>query len=180
MPMSLRSSTSRYGGVAIAIHWLTAIAILAMVVSGLAASNIADRAVELTVLRGHAVMGVLVGILTIFRIVWWLAIDQRPADQPGLSRWQKGASRAVHFGLYAVILVMVSSGIGTVILSGAGAQLIGVASQPLPDFTLAPPFTVHGLLSRLLIALAIAHVGAALWHQFIRRDRLLARMGIGR
>lgn len=30
----------------------------------------------------------------------------------------------------------------------------------------------------MLVLLAL-HVGAALYHQFIRRDRLLARMGIG-
>lgn len=178
--MSLKSSPTRYGGVAIAIHWLTAIAVIGMLASGLAAGNTADEAVKLTLLRGHAVMGVLVGVLTVFRIIWWLAFDRRPADQPGLSSGQRLAAHVVHYGLYAVILVMVASGIATVLLSGAGAQLTGAAPLPLPDFTLAPPFTVHGLLSRVLIALVIGHIAAALWHQFIRRDGLLARMGVGR
>jgi cytochrome b561 len=31
----------------------------------------------------------------------------------------------------------------------------------------------------VLIALLAGHIGAALWHQFIRHDRLLARMGLG-
>jgi len=178
--MSLKSSPTRYGGVAIAIHWLTAIAILGMLASGLTAANSADEALRLTLLRGHAIMGSLIGILTLLRIVWWLFFDRRPADAAGLSRGQALASHVVHYGLYAIILVMVSSGIATVILSGAGAQLTGAAALPLPDFTLAPPFTVHGLLARVLIALLIGHIGAALWHQFIRRDRLLARMGLGR
>lgn len=177
--MALKSSPIRYGAVAIAIHWVTAIAILLMLVSGLAAANTADAAIELNLLRGHAITGALVGLLTLLRIVWWLAFDRRPADAAGMSRWQALAARSVHYGLYAVILVLVSSGIATILLSGAGAQLLGAEPLPLPDFILAPPFTVHGILARGLIVLLVGHIGAALWHQFVRRDRLLARMGAG-
>ena len=35
-------------------------------------------------------------------------------------------------------------------------------------------------MSKLLLVLFVGHVGAALWHQYVRRDHLLARMGIGR
>ena len=177
--MPLRSSPTRYGSVAVAIHWITALAIFGMLGTGLAAANSADEAVKLGLLRGHAVMGVLIGVLTLLRLVWFLFLDRRPADAVGLSRGQAMASHIVHYGLYTVILVMVSSGIATVILSGGGAQLAGAAPLPLPDFTLAPPFTVHGMLARVLIVLLIGHIGAALWHQFVRRDRLLARMGLG-
>lgn len=177
--MSLRSSPTRYGSVAIAIHWITAVAILGMLASGLTAANTGDEAVQLTLLRGHAIMGVLIGVLTLLRVVWFLFLDRRPQGAAGLSRLQALAAQVVHYGLYAVILVMVSSGIATLILSGAGAQLTGAAPLPLPDFTLAPPFTLHGLLARGLIVLLVGHIGAALWHQFIRRDRLLARMGLG-
>ena len=178
--MSLKSSSTRYGSMAIAIHWLTAIAILGMLFSGLAAASSTDPETEFTLLRGHAVMGSLIGVLTIFRIIWWLAFDKRPADQVGMSRLQKGAAHAVHYGLYLVILIMVSSGFATVILTGANLQLFGAAPLPLPNFDLAPPFTVHGIVARVLIALLIGHIGAALYHQFIKRDRLLARMGLGR
>ena len=178
--MSLKSSSSRYGSIAIAIHWLTALAIVGMLFTGLSAANMADDAAELALLRAHAVMGALIGVLTLFRILWFVAFDRRPADQPGMSSLQRGAAHAVHFGLYLVILIMVASGVGTIMLTGANLQLFGNAPLPLPDFTLAPPFTVHGLVARMLIALLIGHIGAALYHQFIKRDRLLARMGLGR
>ena len=38
----------------------------------------------------------------------------------------------------------------------------------------------HGLGAFALLGLVTLHVGAALYHQLVRRDRLLARMGIGR
>lgn len=138
--MSLKSSPTRFGAVAIAIHWLTALAILLMLISGLAAVNTVDAAVELNLLRAHATMGALVGVLTLLRIVWWLFFDRRPADAATLSRGQALASHLVHYALYAVVLVMVASGIATVLLSGAGAQLTGAALLPLPDFEAVLPF----------------------------------------
>lgn len=176
--MSPKSSSSRYGTVAIVIHWVSAIAILGMLASGLAAENAADDATRLIILRGHATMGVLIGLLTLFRIIWWLAVDTRPADAAP-SRLQALAARAVHYGLYGVILVMVASGMATLALSGASAQMMGGAPLPLPDFTEVPPLAVHSVLAFVLMLLLVGHVGAALWHQFIRRDRLLARMGLG-
>lgn len=178
--MSLKSSASRYGRVVVTIHWLTALAIFGMLFSGLSAANMTDDAAKLPLLRGHAVMGTLIGVLTLFRILWFVAFDRRPSDQPGMSSLQRGAAHAVHYGLYLVILIMVSSGLATIILTGANLQLFGSAPLPLPDFALAPPFTVHGTMARMLIALLVGHIGAALYHQFIKRDRLLARMGLGR
>ena len=178
--MPLRSSAQKYGSVAIAIHWLTALAIVLMLASGLNAGNMPDGAQKLGLLRFHAITGMLVGVLTLLRILWWLLFDKHPENPPGTRGPQLWAARLVHLGLYVVILVMVSSGFATVILTGANLQLFGNAPLPLPDFSLAPPFTVHGIVARLLIALLLAHIGAALWHQFARRDRLLARMGLGR
>lgn len=178
--MPLRSSAQKYGRVAIAIHWLTALAIVLMLASGLNAGNMPDGAQKLGLLRFHAITGMLVGVLTLLRILWWLVFDKHPENPPGTPAPQLWAARLVHLGLYVVILVMVSSGFATVILTGANLQLFGNAPLPLPDFSLAPPFTVHGIVARLLIALLVAHIGAAFWHQFVRRDRLLARMGLGR
>ena len=52
--------------------------------------------------------------------------------------------------------------------------------MPLPDFSELIPRAAHGIMSRILLVLLAGHVGAALWHQVVRRDHLLARMGLGR
>lgn len=178
--MSLKSSPERYGTVAIAIHWVTAIAILGLLLSGFQAAGMEDDAAKAGLLRIHAALGISVLVLTLLRIAWWVFVDRRPADPAGTPRWQVRTAHVVHGLLYAVILVMAASGIGMLALSGAGAILAGGAALPLPDFTLYPPRIPHGIGSRLLLALVVLHVGAALHHQFVRRDRLLARMGLGR
>ena len=177
--MALKSTATRYGAVAITIHWVTALAIFGMLISGTVAANTADDAAETSILRVHAIIGVTILALTLARLMWWWLADKKPDDVAGMPAVQARASHWLHWTLYGVIIVMASSGLATLVLSGANQIIFGVATGPLPDFEGLVPRTVHGLLSRLLLALLAGHIGAALYHQFVRRDHLLARMGLG-
>ena len=176
--MSLKSTATRYGSVAIFLHWTSALVIVAALGGGLVMANSADPAFVRTVLPVHIGLGTAALLLTLFRIGWWVWGDKRPEPVPGQPAAQEWAARIVHALLYVAILVLVASGIATVALSGAIPALLGGAA--LPDFSQVPPRTAHGLMARLLPVLLAAHIGAALYHQFIRRDHLLARMGVGR
>src|SRR5690606_20175311 len=132
VPMTVKSTATRYGSVAIAIHWASAIAIVATIVMGWIASD-AEAASAVTLLRGHILLGSLVLILTLLRIGWWVFADKRPAPVSGLPAWQRFASGLVHTAIYAVILLMASSGIATVVISGALPALL--AGTLLPDFS---------------------------------------------
>jgi cytochrome b561 len=175
--MSLTSTTDRYGSIAIAIHWTSAALIIGALAGGLVMANVADPALKQVILPIHATLGSLALLLTLARIGWWIWGDRRPRPLAGLPATQEWAARAVHALLYLAVLVLGASGIATLALSGAIPALLSGA--PLPDFSALPPRLVHGLTGRLLLVLLAAHIGAALYHQFIRRDRLLARMGVG-
>lgn len=170
--MPIKSSPERYGAIAAAIHWVSALAVILMLISGLVMDN-ADDLVP-SILPGHIVLGVLVGLLTLFRIIWWWLFDRQPRPAAGMSRAQERAARLVHLGLYGAIVIMVGSGVGMVALTGAAPAVF--SGGVLPDFDAVPPYAVHGLMSRLLIVLALGHIGAALFHQFIKRDGLIGRM----
>jgi cytochrome b561 len=178
--MNWKSETRRYGAVAMAIHWITAAALFGLLGSGLLLEGVADEAAKVPLLRAHAATGITVLGLTMLRIGWWAFADRRPAGIAGQPRWQALSAWLVHRSFYAAILVLAASGIAMLALSGAGAILIGAASSPLPDFALYPPRAVHGVVAWLTILLVAAHIAAALYHQFVRKDRLLGRMGLGR
>jgi cytochrome b561 len=175
--MSMKSSNTRYGSVAITIHWLTAALILALLATGLLAEGQTDPAAELALVRFHAPLGSAVLVLTLLRILWWWLADRHPAPVEGQPGWQKLLASAVHVALYVVILLLASSGIAQVVMSGALPAII--AGTTLPDFETVLPHVVHGASSRLMLGLLALHIGAALYHQFMRRDHLLARMGVG-
>ncbi len=173
--MALRSTTDRYGTLPAAIHWLTALAIVLLLASGQTMS-LSDGLVA-TILPVHVSLGLLVGVLTLFRILWWVAFDRHPAPQAGMSRAQENLAKLVHTGLYAAILIMVASGVGMLALTGAFPLVF--SGGPLPQLTAVPPFQAHSLISKLLFVLALGHIAAALYHQLVKRDGLIGRMGFG-
>lgn len=178
--MKTRSTADRYGAVAITIHWTAAVLIVALLITGFRLSGTTDPTTKIVLLRAHAVMGVTVALLTLARIGWWWFADDKPAPvegQPPLLHW---AAAGVQGLFYVAIFGLAASGIGMMALSGAGQIAFGGAAGSLPDFWNYAPRVPHGIGVRLLIALLALHVGGALYHQFIRGDRLFARMGIGR
>ena len=174
----LKGNSIRYGAVAIALHWISAVAVLGLLVLGFMAVNAADNAQEASLLRLHVPLGATVLVLTLLRIGWWF-FDRRPEEPFGQPRWQTLSAHSVHTVLYLILVLIGSSGIGLLILSGAANVLFFGSQEPLPRFSDYPPMLVHAAAAFVLIALLAVHVGAALYHQFLRHDHLFARMGVG-
>jgi cytochrome b561 len=175
--MSLKSTSTRYGSVAIAIHWSSALAVILTWAAGFVVAETLPPGQGTPVLLAHITLGLIVFALTLLRIVWWWIADKHPGAPAGEPTWQVRAAQAVHLLLYVLLVLMATSGIATLILSGAVPTLLN--GGPVPDFSELVPRIAHGIMARILLVLFIGHVGAALWHQFIRHDHLLARMGIG-
>lgn len=174
--MPAKSTSQSYGSVAIAIHWLSAILIVILLASGFRAANISDAAAKADTLMVHVPAGISLLVLTLARMAWWLFADSKPGPEGDGPRWQEQAAKAVHLLFYIVILGMAASGIGMFILSGAGSVIFAGAEGVLPDFWNYPPRLPHAIGARILIALLLAHVGAALYHHFVIRDGVLRRM----
>ncbi|KAB2916404.1 MAG: cytochrome b [Hyphomicrobiaceae bacterium] len=171
----MKSTTDRYGGIAVSIHWLSVLLIVILMASGFRAANMVDPATKAAILRLHVPIAVAVLALTILRIVWWWGFDRKPNPVAGSPHWQERAARAVHFLFYVVILVMIASGIRMMALSGAAPMIFG-GDGALPDFWKFPARFPHGIGARLLLALFVLHAGAALYHHFVHGDGLLRRM----
>lgn len=175
----MKSTRTHYGAVAVTIHWLSALLILAMLGSGFMAASQTASAAKEAILLFHVPVGVLILLLTLFRIVWWWQVDQKPSPVAGDPAWQTTSAKMIHLLFYVVILGMAASGIGMMALSGAGAVLFGEGAGGLPDFHQVLPRVPHGLGARFMVALFVLHAGAALYHHFIKKDGLILRMWFG-
>lgn len=173
----MKSTSERYGSVAICIHWISAILIFALMASGFRAGMMEESAAKAALLRVHLPIGLMVFALTLARVLWWKFADRKPAPVEGSLALQEMASRVVHVLFYFVIFMMALSGMA---MSGAADVLVGGAQVPLPDFSDYAPRIPHGAGARLMIALLVLHIGAALYHHFIQKDGLIARMWFGR
>jgi cytochrome b561 len=164
---------------AIALHWLMAALILAALPLGLTMTGLALSPTKLQLYAWHKWLGVTVFGLALVRLVWRLThpAPDLPATIPA---WQQTAAHALHGLLYALMLAIPLS--GWLMSSAKGFQTVYLGLWPIPDLlskdaALAEVLAaLHAWLNYSLIALLLAHVGAALKHQLIDRDAVLGRM----
>ena len=157
------SRPAGYSLVQIGLHWAVAALILAQFLDS-DDMNAAWRAVE----KGGAAaytplvwVHVLVGIAVLVFALWRLVLRFGrgvPEAPEGTSALMQKAGEAGHWALYALMVALPVTGL----LGWYG----GIVSA----------IDLHQLAKVALIAVVSLHVLAALYHQYIRKDRLLLRM----
>ena len=173
--MGAKSTATQYGSVAILIHWASALVVIVAWGIGITLDKFSPTPPALLVV--HMVLGVLVLLLTLMRLVWFIVADRRPAPPEGDPRLQRIAAKVVHVLLYAVLLLLPISGIATAVTAGVLPAI--TSGGAVPSFEGNQILQVHTAEGIFFFLLFVGHVGAALYHQVIKRDRLLARMGVG-
>ncbi|EGD00808.1 putative cytochrome b561, partial [Burkholderia sp. TJI49] len=97
-----------------------------------------------------------------------------------LPHWQVLAAKASHWALYALMLALPV--VGWALLSAGGFPIVMFKGVNLPAIVPASPALyawlrdAHGVLARLLFAVALAHLSAALVHAWIYRDGVFSSM----
>ncbi len=180
---------SRYGGVAIALHWAIAALLIANLVLGLYFHDLPrEDPSKFLLAQTHKSLGLTVLVLSLLRVVWRLThrVPPLPAEMNPLL---KLGARVSHVLLYVLILALPLTGWGMVSASRLGlpTKYFGLFEWPNLSFIAdADPETKRGYsgffheshetLAWIAIALIVIHVSAALYHHFLRRDGVLRRM----
>lgn len=179
--------TAVYSGGARHFHWLTAAFVFVLVPVGIymvnrgAATNF--DAVTNSLYSWHKLGGFIVLWIVAARIAYrW--IRGAPPDEPTLEPWQKTVAHLTHFAIYLLLVAVPLLGWYATSLYGARGVAAGITLPAISgeDQALAETvYTVHKGAALLLAFLALVHIGAALFHHFIRKDNVLRRMlpGLG-
>ena len=171
------SSPARYDNGAIAFHWIMVVLIVAVGVLGLLHDSW-PKGTQAFWINIHALIGLAVWVLVMARFSWRLT-HQVPALPTEAGELSRRFSYPVHLLMYLLIFITPVLGIITFIWHGRVFDFglfrvdFGV---PRNRAVFHPTEDIHGYLAYALFTLIGIHVLAALWHQFFRRDRLLARM----
>ena len=173
------ASTGRFGAVAIILHWGIAIAIAGTLILAwyIEALDTGDQRTALLAI--HKSVGTAILMLAAFRLAWRGFHPAPPYGRPQPA-WQRRAAGFTHGLLYALMILMPVTGYVSEAARARETDFFGLFEIP----RLAPldrklslyAQTAHAYAQYALYALIAAHVAAALYHQFILRDGLLARM----
>lgn len=176
--MALKNASDSYGSLTKIFHWVVALLIITLLIVGNVMTDMENSPTKFEIYGIHKSTGILVLMLACMRLLWRL-INVEPTHGH-LARWQKFASYAVHYALYACMFLMPLSGWAMSSAAGRPVNFYGLFTLPdlvAPDKELAKILNErHEFIGWTIVALLAAHVGAALLHHFYYKDNILKRM----
>ena len=170
---------ARHPALTRALHWGTAVAIIIAVAAMFVRDAVEDKALRQLLLEAHRQLGMLVLIAAGLRIATRLRVGL--ADHaPDLAAALRRTAGAAHVLLYGLLIALPLVGWALCSAHGISLAFLGVMHLPSllsPDSELADTLSdYHIWLAWGLLVLVVTHVGAALWHHFVRRDTVLTAM----
>lgn len=174
----LERQPERFDATSMMLHWLTVVLVASQFVTALLHDQVAGPAAVLLLLL-HRSAGVLTWLVVVGRLLWrrWHAwLPPFPAHMPRVQQW---AAKLNEYGLYIMLVLQPLTGLGNSLLRGHAFGLflgevpaLSVANKPLAHQL----GEIHETGAWILLALIGLHVGAALYHALVLRDRVLQRM----
>jgi cytochrome b561 len=181
---------ARYGNVAVLLHWIVAVLILANVAIGLDFPHHepGQPFPPKPLLPLHISLGLSVLVLSIVRLLWRLA--HRPPPHPSrMKRWEVLLANIAHAAFYALIVAMPLSG-WAVLSAHQNAKWLSLFGIPWPPLPIAGDLSreavdathdlfvdVHSWLSvQISMVMLALHVGAVVKHHVFDNEPALKRM----
>jgi cytochrome b561 len=181
--MTFKNTADRWGAVSQLFHWIIVLLILVIAYLGLTMTGLPNGPRKIDIYALHKSIGLTILALVTFRLLWRLYAGA-PAPVVGTPAWQHRIASITHFGLYALLFAMPLS--GWLFNSSAGYPLqwfklfnlpaIAGRNEDLKVFA----ETAHTTMFWILVALVLAHAGAAFYHHLFQNDDTLKRMLPGR
>ncbi|MEX3947514.1 cytochrome b [Paraburkholderia sp. EG287B] len=159
------------------LHWLMALAILAMLFIGVGMVS-TIRPDHLTLLSIHKPLGILILVLALIRLAVRL-VKGAPPLPAGMPPVMKLAAHLSHLAFYVLMIAlpllgwsMLSAGDYPVVVAGVHLPPIAPHSDTLHTLF----WNSHKFLALLFFFIIVAHIAAALLHALIRRDGVFEAM----
>ena len=178
LPARTTAAGNRYTATAQALHWVVAALMFAVVPLAWVMVNMPKDAADRTLLYTlHKSVGLTILALVVVRLAWRARHPAPPLHD--VPRWEVVASKASHWLLYAILVLMPVSGYLLSAASGARISYFGlfdVPTLPRNDAVAAAAVTVHLAVQWAVYALVLLHLAATAQHVIVRRDGVLDRM----
>ena len=174
---AIHDSHTRYGWTSIALHWITAIAVIALWVIG---KSIFSSEPDFVDARRSLHVSIAAGawLILLLRIVW--RFRERHPRVRGQSLRIHRIAKAAHYAMLMLLLAMMLSGPLLVWAGGSPIGIFGLVSIPAPfaasDALRSLAWYLHSKAAMLLLVLVLLHIGGALKHLMFHSDDTIVRM----
>ncbi|CAM2153992.1 cytochrome b [Paraburkholderia tropica] len=172
-----QNGNETYGLVARLLHWSIVVLVAAQFVVAWTMPDVHRDTQPVGLIAWHLAIGTALIAAMAVRVVWRVTHRPPPGTLPPLLAT---VSRSTHFLLYAALIAVPLLGWANASSRGWKETVFG--ALPLP--ALVPTGStaghamgdIHGALAWALLVLIGVHVGAALFHRFVLKDKVLQRI----
>ena len=169
------SNLSKWSVASRLFHWISAALLLITWVMMFLHNNL-DGSLYIGL---HKSFGVSLLFWMVARVINRIFTKSPPL--PPMPTWQVLVSKLSHFSLYALLIAMPMVGILMSVYGGRPVDVFGLFQIPVfvsTDRGLARfYYDVHvDIIWQMILVFTALHIGAALYHQFVKKDNLLSRM----
>ena len=180
--MPTKNTEIEFGTISKTLHWLVLAIVIAVIAIAAKSGDLPRGPEKLELVLLHASFGLLLLFVLTARLIWrWLNIV--PARLSHIPTWQHVLSRAVHYGLYILLIAQALIGMARFATAGYKVPFFGLFEVAFPmDKDEAMNELVgdmHGIIPIVILVLLGIHVLAALYHHFWLKDNTLRRMTTG-
>jgi cytochrome b561 len=165
----------RYSNVVVAIHWLSALMILAQIAIGLKFSDMPKGPARSDALMWHKTVGVVILLLAVTRLAVRL-IDSPPPYPEDFPKWERFVAVWSHRLLYFLMIALPVTGLALVSKRAVDGMTNLAGGMRFPVIPIPELGTPHEFLAWSLIVLLVIHVLAALKNQFLTGGQVAGRM----
>jgi cytochrome b561 len=179
-PLRASVGSVRYPALRRWLHWIIAVGVILMIPGGLVMSNLVpDGPLQDRIFWVHESIGAALLILMVARLAASLSLAAPPPDKL-LSPLVRHGSRAVQYTLYLLLFAVPALGWAGTNAFGNPVSLFGAFDFPTilgKDEHMSDQIFEWHLYGALAIgALITLHIGASLYHRFVKRDGLISRI----
>jgi cytochrome b561 len=176
--MSFKNSSEEYGSIAKFFHWTISIAIILMLIIGYFMEDFSQPYHSLAT-TCHKSLGITILFLAALRLLW--KIINPKLSPPTNNAFHNAMAICMHGALYLIMFIMPLSGWVMSTAAGKISNLFWLYPFPMPGIPKNPELAhqahdIHGYIAYAIVALLLAHIGAAFYHHIIKKDNILARM----
>jgi len=174
------TGAKRYSGVAMLLHWLIFVGVIANWRIAEAGEHAATREAKSEIMANHFSIGVFILILILIRFAWRF-VSPPPPLASHLASWEVWLAKITHTLFYVLLIVMPLAGWYAMSKYGAPVSVFGIFSLPPLPVEADPEgakaiFGQHKTAGKALLILVAIHVLGALKHTFLDKDGNLYRM----
>lgn len=176
---SMSDKLSRYARPTQWLHWLTAALFIAIFAVAFYMDELPLGPEKFQAYNLHKSLGFVILVLAVLRLVTRLIFPAPPA-LPSLSPLNVILAKLGHLGLYGLMIIMPVIGIFHSWFANFPIVIFNQFTLPSPIQPNSQFVEIlgetHEILGLLFLAMIIGHIGIALFHHIILKDKLLVQM----